>query len=266
MSWASIVQVDELDEMNGRPTIELMNTRSITHISLPASKNAGTNPPVRKMRRGQRSRSLAQQNEQAREQFEALAGFFLTRGRRTTRRETDVGFDAFGEAVKALVKQELAAIEHEVLPSPTELPSAPSAFVPSTHKPGIDAAIAAGAEFRARIFSRPDMLTSEEFGKRAGVSRETVNNRRIAGQLLALSKGGRSNRYPAWQLAKGVEAVMPRLLEILSAYGPLDIYLFMTSGKALLDGRAPLDCLIDGESDRVLEAAAVYVDDMAPSL
>ncbi|MGJ7579424.1 hypothetical protein ACSFA3_04505 [Variovorax sp. RHLX14] len=242
-----------------------MSTRLIADPFVTSRRNVDMNNPVRKARRVQRPGASGKQNDQARKQFEALAGFFLPRGRRTTRRETDAGFDAFGEAVKALVKKELAAIEHEVLPWPKELLSAPSALVQSFHKPGVDAAIAAGAELRARIYGGPDMLTSDEFGKRAGVSRETVNNRRIAGQLLALSKGGRSNRYPAWQLAKEVEAVMPRLLEILSAYGPLDIYLFVTSGKALLDGRTPLDCLIDGESDRVLEAAAIYVDDMAPS-
>ena len=185
----------------------------------------------------------------ARDSFAKMASLFLSgplQGN-ASRRAADKAFVDFEDAVTAVVRQALDQ----------------SAPPPATHAPGIEAAVQAGAELRATIFSGADMLTSDQLAAKLGVSRETVNKRRTDGQLLALSNGSRALRYPSWQLAAQVEPVLPRLLQVLQHYGPLDIYLFITQTNALLDDQTPLACLLAGEADRVIDAAQSYVDEMA---
>lgn len=56
-----------------------------------------------------------------------------------------------------------------------------------------------GVEGAAAVLDGVDMLSGEEAAARMGVSRQAVHKAGKAGRLLALSGGGRSLKYPAWQ-------------------------------------------------------------------
>jgi len=134
-----------------------------------------------------------------------------------------------------------------------------------THTPGYEAAVKAGADVRARMISGSEMVNSMELAKLMGVSRETVNQRRQKGTLLALAHGSRSQHYPVWQLEPKVGHAMPELLTILRQLDPWTQYLFFTQSNPELDGMSPLDELRNGESDRVIAVATQYADMMAPA-
>ena len=108
---------------------------------------------------------------------------------------------------------------------------------------------------KARIFARPDMLNSAAIGAKLGLGRGTVNARRNAGTLFALTHGGRI-RYPAWQLEGGALAAIPVVLRILKGNEPWAVYLFLTQGNPLLDGKSPLAVLQAGEDASVIYEAA----------
>lgn len=134
------------------------------------------------------------------------------------------------------------------------------AFNPS---PGYQAAVDAGAAAKTRMFKGADMLSSDAIAEQLGVTRETVNSRRKGKELLGLTNGGRSVRYPAWQLEEAVSPHMPRLLDILKPFDAWAVYLFFTQENPLFEGVSPLDFLRIGKVDSVMDAASSYAAEMA---
>lgn len=131
--------------------------------------------------------------------------------------------------------------------------------------PGYDAAVAAGEDARARIFSSLEMVNSTELARLMGVTREMVHHQRQKGALLALTHGTRQLRYPRWQAEPRVAEVMPRLLEALGKLKPWTKYLFITQRNPSLNAATPLDALRHGDSARVLALAAEYAESMTPA-
>lgn len=132
-------------------------------------------------------------------------------------------------------------------------------------RPGYQAAVEAGAGAKTRIMAAPEMVNSIELARLMGVTRETVNQKRQKGMLLALTHGTRHQRYPTWQLEPRIMDVMPRLLKILGNLDPWTQYLFITQRNPVLNAASPLDALRRGEEVRVLATAGDYAEAMAPA-
>ena len=135
---------------------------------------------------------------------------------------------------------------------------------PRAYLPGYEAAVAAGAQARTDIFKRGDMLNSHDLAGKLGVSRETVNQRRRHGQLLALQHEGRGFRYPAWQIEPGVRDAMKAVLaELGKGADCWSAYLFFTQPNPLLGGATPLQALTTRKSAQVLQAASAAREELA---
>ncbi|NOY27699.1 MAG: hypothetical protein GXP62_17685 [Oligoflexia bacterium] len=126
--------------------------------------------------------------------------------------------------------------------------------------PGSDA-----LDQRAWVRRRRKLLRAEggtlgatEIAELLGISRQAVDKRRRAGQLLAVNTGRRGYRYPVWQLTQG--GALTGLELVLDALGRFDPWIrfsfFLQPHPALgEDGRRPLDLLREGDVEPVLGAA-----------
>jgi hypothetical protein len=102
-------------------------------------------------------------------------------------------------------------------------------------------------------------LRSEEVAQLLGISRQAVDKRRGKGQLLAVCLGKRGYFYPLWQFKDG--GVLVGLDLVLTALVKFDAWtqlMFMKTGDLRLNNRTPLDCLVAGNIDAVVTAAAGY--------
>jgi len=102
-------------------------------------------------------------------------------------------------------------------------------------------------------------LTASQVAEALGISRQMVDKRRRAGKLLAVTTGRHGYRYPVWQLDES--GVVPALEDVLKVLAPHDEWMqvaFFVSKDPRLANRTPLDALKAGDSDAVLDAAAVY--------
>ncbi len=125
-------------------------------------------------------------------------------------------------------------------------------------------ALARGAEERARLSASCGGLLSATEAARVlgGISRQAVDKRRRAGQLLAVQIGG-DWRYPGVQF--GRDGVVPRALAIVlskalaSGMGAWSVLDFLLAPEPALAGRSPADVLHAGpdgrEIIRLLDAA-----------
>jgi hypothetical protein len=107
-------------------------------------------------------------------------------------------------------------------------------------------------------------LSGAEVAARLGVTRQAVDKRRKAGQLLAVELPRRGLRYPAWQLA-GTRpgGVLPGVVEALAALRDHDSWAqarFFVTGNVRLGGKRPLDRLRRGDVAAVLRAAHAFGD------
>jgi hypothetical protein len=87
-------------------------------------------------------------------------------------------------------------------------------------------------------------LTAKEVAERLGISRQAVDKRRKAGQLLALEPPKRGLHYPAWQFVDG--GTLPGLAPVLDALRDHDAWAqarFFVSGNRRLGGLRPIDLL-----------------------
>ena len=109
------------------------------------------------------------------------------------------------------------------------------------------------------LSSEGGTLSATQVAEQLQITRQAVNKRRQAGQLLALPAGRRGFAYPAWQLAGG--EVLPGLAAILEQLADHDPWMqarfFLMANKRLGDVR-PLDELRKGNVEAVIAAAAVY--------
>jgi hypothetical protein len=99
-------------------------------------------------------------------------------------------------------------------------------------------------------------LTAKEVAERLGISRQAVDKRRKAGQLLALEPPKRGLHYPAWQFVD--DGTLPGFAWVLDALRDHDAWAqarFFVSGNARLGGRRPVDLLRKGSLEPVLSAA-----------
>lgn len=102
-------------------------------------------------------------------------------------------------------------------------------------------------------------LRSEEVAQLLGISRQAVDKRRNKGQLLAVSLGRRGYFYPLWQFRDGaILTGLDRALSALAKFDPWTQLMFMKTGDLRLNDRTPLECLIAGDIDSVVNAAACY--------
>lgn len=103
-------------------------------------------------------------------------------------------------------------------------------------------------------------LTAEQAGEILGVSRQSVDKRRQARTLLALTTGRHGYRYPAWQFTKS-GTLLPGLRDVLQALSPHDEWMqaaFFVSENPRLSNRTPVEMLKSGKLSEVLGAAQVY--------
>jgi hypothetical protein len=89
-----------------------------------------------------------------------------------------------------------------------------------------------------------------------------VNYRR--GLLVGLPLDEGVVGFPAWQFTE--IGLLPGLEDVLRGLGVRNVWMraaFFLSGDLRLDGRTPLEALLDGEIDAVRAAAAAYGDQLA---
>jgi hypothetical protein len=102
-------------------------------------------------------------------------------------------------------------------------------------------------------------VSAAEMAKALGITRQAVDKRRKAGQLIALEVGKRGYLYPAWQLGEtGLLNGLASVLASLPEDSPWAIARFFVSGNHRLGGRRPLDVLRKGEVDAVVAAASMF--------
>jgi hypothetical protein len=102
-------------------------------------------------------------------------------------------------------------------------------------------------------------MTSEQVAEVLGISRQAVDKRRAANQLLALTQGRRGYSYPSFQFEDGKTIV--GLEEVLTKLKDLDPWMqmvFFTSPHERLDGETPLEQLRKGLVNQVKAAASGY--------
>jgi hypothetical protein len=111
------------------------------------------------------------------------------------------------------------------------------------------AAFARGATAKRELVHKAGgFLSAEQMGVAlGGISRQAVDKRRRAGQLLAMQVAG-DWRYPAVQVdADGrVPPGLPQVLKSLAESGPWGTLDFLLSPDSVLDGLTPLEALRRG--------------------
>jgi hypothetical protein len=113
----------------------------------------------------------------------------------------------------------------------------------------------------AEILAGKDMLRATEFGGLIGVSYETVNQRRKAGEVLGLQGAKRALRYPRWQLTEDGRPLpgLSRLFEVLGDQ-PWTVYRFLKTSHAELGGETAVEAMKAGKLDAVLGVARNQVN------
>lgn len=113
-----------------------------------------------------------------------------------------------------------------------------------------------GAARVAEIMKSPDMLSARAFGPLIGASHETVNQKRKAGEVLALQGTTRGLRYPRWQVTDDGR-LLPGLAELTRELpgGPWAVYRFLLQPHNELDGRTGLAALKANRVRQVLDVA-----------
>jgi len=120
------------------------------------------------------------------------------------------------------------------------------------------AALRSGVEFRQRRISAPDMLTSDEAARLAGVSRVTVNAWIKQGRCIGVSNLRRGFKIPGWQFAPPVFEIIPALSKNLGTSDGWILLSFLESAHEALNYKSPLTAILQGESgSRIVELSMV---------
>jgi choline dehydrogenase-like flavoprotein len=109
-------------------------------------------------------------------------------------------------------------------------------------------------------------LSGQELAALLGVSPRIIEERRAAGQLLALEVGRHGERYPAWQVREGkLLPGMEEILALLPQHDPFARVCFFVRGTPWLSGERPLDRLRrGGDLDPLRRAARTYGEHGCP--
>ncbi len=116
--------------------------------------------------------------------------------------------------------------------------------IPST----LQGAYARGETGVRHFADRADMLTGEQFAHLVGLSRATIDNRRVTNKLLALEVGAkRGVRYPEWQglliRDSSDRARFEDTLRHLRTVDPWSRYRFFMNRSPALGGLTPVEAL-----------------------
>lgn len=114
------------------------------------------------------------------------------------------------------------------------------------------AARARGRRHVLELYEHPDNLTLLDARDYAGRNERKINEQRQAGELYALLPPGKTRgfRYPKWQFDAEPERLRDALKPFVGASSNCwVIHSFMLGKRALLDGRAPSDVIVDGTAD-----------------
>ena len=117
-----------------------------------------------------------------------------------------------------------------------------------------------GLRARAQLLdAEGGTLTGPQVASLLGISRQAVDKRRRAGQLLGLAADRRGYAYPAWQFTPaGVLSGLPEVLAAFPVSSPWMQAAWFLNPNLYLDGARPLDELRSGRSDAVRRAAAAF--------
>lgn len=121
---------------------------------------------------------------------------------------------------------------------------------------GFAEAVRQGEILTQKIWSGKGMLTSLGAAKRLKVTPQTINRLRREGRLIGLTtKSTRLYHYPSWQFNKKIMLNVQQISESLTNYDDWGKYLFFVQTEPLLEGKAPLEWLRNGDAARVLHVA-----------
>ena len=116
---------------------------------------------------------------------------------------------------------------------------------------------------KVELFRSPDMLSGDAFGQLLGVSRATIDNRRVAHKLLALElESKRGYRFPRWQveLVNNRRAAFEAVLQVLAPMGAWQRYRFFVQQSPELEGSTPIEALRAGQFESVVAAARSWAE------
>lgn len=109
-------------------------------------------------------------------------------------------------------------------------------------------ALARNVEHRRQLLSRAGgVLSAEEAGKIAGVSRQAIDKRRRGNAILAIREGS-DWKYPACQFEDG--EVLPGIADVVRGFetqGPWVALDFLLTKDSALGGRSPIEALRQGD-------------------
>jgi len=113
-------------------------------------------------------------------------------------------------------------------------------------------ALARNVEHRRQLLERAGgVLSAEQAGKLAGISRQAIDKRRRNGAILAIREGS-DWKYPVRQFRDG--EVLAGIADIVSGFetqGPWAALDFLLAPDGVLGGRSPLEALQRGEREAV---------------
>lgn len=131
---------------------------------------------------------------------------------------------------------------------------------PADAPPDLAAALAEARErgraLAARVLAGPEMLSSDEFAARIGVSRETVRQKLARHEALGRAGAKRGWRLPAWQVTEEGRLLpgLPRLFAALGGH-PWTVYRFLLQHHPELGGATALAALREGRTEDVVRVA-----------
>ena len=115
----------------------------------------------------------------------------------------------------------------------------------STTDPLAKAWLRGAVAMRELLTADGGALSASDVAKLLGISRQAVDKRRRAGQLLAVELPKRGLLYPGWQFGEGASTLpgFTEVLEALRAHDPWSQARFFITGNDRLGGLRPLALL-----------------------
>ncbi len=137
---------------------------------------------------------------------------------------------------------------------------APEMVDPADPEQTLAIARARGLEARQQLLdAEGGAWTVDQVASHLSVSRQSVDKRRKAGKVLALTVGRRGYLYPSWQFARhGVLSGLETILRALAANDPWAQVIFMLSPSDRVGNQRPLDALRHGKVEEVKLAASAF--------